>query len=165
MPSSKRDTALALADATAAPGISATLAFTAVVDVAARQALGRSGLGERFIVPITGGWFRGGPGHAGLAGRVLAGGADRQLLRADGIKELHALYELQADDGAVITVDNRVLIDEAVQPLRYALSHIRLQAPEGPHAWLNRRRFAGTLQPLRPQRDAVLVRCWLLDSA
>lgn len=143
----------------------ATLAWTAVVDIAPRRDLGMGALGERWIVPILGGRFWGGPGHEALRGRVLPGGADRQLLRADGIKLLRAEYELETEDGAVITVDNRVLIDDAVQPVRYALSHLHVTAPAGPHAWLNRRIFAGTLQVLRPRREAVLVRGYLLDLA
>lgn len=142
----------------------ASLVWTAVVDIAPREALGPSSHGERFIVPILGGRFWGGPGHEPLQGIVRPGGADRQLLRPDGVKELHALYEMQTDDGAVLTIDNRVLIDEAAQPVRYALSRISVAAPEGQHAWLNRRLFVGTLLPLRPTREAVLIRAFLMTN-
>src|SRR5271154_6752134 len=57
--------------------------------------LGQSPLGERRIVPITGGVFQG----PKLKGKVLPGGADRQLWRKDGVHVLNALYELQTDDG------------------------------------------------------------------
>lgn len=43
------------------------------------------------------------------------------------------------------------------------MSHVALAAPDGPHGWLNRRLSIGTLQTLRPQRQAVLVRVDLLD--
>lgn len=152
--------ALAAAQPAVAPH--ARLLLEAAVTVASRQDLGRAPTGERFIIPITGGAFWGGPGFEALRGHVVPGGADRQLLRADGIKELDALYELQCDDGTVITVRNRVLIDEGVSP-RYARSTIRLTAPDGPHAALNRRVVVGTLQTLRPQAEAVLVRMWLLE--
>lgn len=142
----------------------ARLLWSAVVDIAPRENLGRASHGERFIVPILGGRFVGGPGHEALAGTVRPGGADRQWLRPDGVKELHALYEMQLTDGTVLTIDNRVLVDEAVQPQRYALSRITVTAPEGPHAWLNRRLLLGTLQPLRPTRDAVLVRAFLMTT-
>jgi Protein of unknown function (DUF3237) len=142
----------------------ASLVWTAVVDIEPREALGPSSHGERFIVPICGGRFWGAPGHDMLKGIVRPGGADRQLLRPDGVKELHALYELQTDDGAVLTIDNRVIIDESVQPVRYALSRITVTAPEGPHAWLNRRLLIGTLQPLRPAREAVLIRAFLMTN-
>lgn len=142
----------------------AALLWSAAVDIAPREDLGRGALGDRFIVPILGGRFWGGPGFESLSGHVRAGGADRQLLRPDGVKELRAEYEIETDDGAVITVDNRVLIDDTRQPVRYALSHVAVSAPAGPHAWLNRRVLAGTLQVLRPQREAVLVRVFLLDT-
>lgn len=143
---------------------SARLVWTAAVDVAAREDLGDGGYGERFIVPITGGEFWGGPGFDTLRGQVRAGGADRQWLRPDGVKELHAVYEMQTDDGLVLGIDNRVIVDESVQPERYAMSHVVVTAPAGRLAWLNRRRFVGTLQTLRPQRQAVLVRVFLLES-
>lgn len=131
----------------------ASLAYEAVVDIGPREPLGASALGERFIVPILGGQFEG----PRLRGRVLPGGADRQCLRPDGVKELDALYEMQTEDGTVITVHNRVIIDERAQPERYVRSTIRLQAPDGPHEWLNRRVFVGTLQSLQPARAAVRI--------
>lgn len=136
------------------------LAYEAEVDIAPRQELGAGPGGARFLVPILGGRFQ---GPMGLQGVVLPGGADRQLLRPDGVKELDALYEMQTDDGAVITVRNRVLVDESRMPQRYARSTVHLRAPEGPHAWLNRRVFVGSLQSLRPQRDAVRIRAYLVD--
>lgn len=158
-PPSLRDLAARLPE----PSPSARLVWTAAVDVAAREDLGDCGYGERYIVPITGGEFWGGPGFEGLNGRVRAGGADRQWLRADGVKELHAVYEMETDDGLVLGIDNRVIVDESVQPERYAMSHLVVTAPAGRLGWLNRRRFIGTLQPLRPQRQAVLIRVFLLD--
>lgn len=153
---------VALADSRPAPPPAARLAWTAVVDIDTRESLGAGPQGERFIVPIRGGRFWGGAGFESLRGTVRPGGADRQVLRPDGVKELHALYEMATDDGAVLTIDNRVLVDEAVKPVRYALSRVSVQAPEGPHAWLNRRLFVGTLQALRPERDAVVVRAYLM---
>lgn len=138
--------------------------WTALVDVEPREALGPSSLGERFIVPIRGGRFWGAPGHEALTGLVRPGGADRQLLRADGVKQLSAVYEMQTLDGAVLSIDNQVLVDESVQPTRYAMSRIGVSAPAGPHAWLNRRLFVGTLQSLRPQRQAVLIRAFLVST-
>ncbi len=141
---------------------SVRLAWSATVDIGERQPLGRTPLGERFFVPILGGEFEGAlDGHV-LKGRVVAGGADRQLLRSDGIKELDALYELELDDSTVLTVRNRVVIDEQPGQDRYAYSHVQVTAPVGPHDWLNRRVFVGTLQSLRPQRQAVCVRVWQL---
>lgn len=142
----------------------AQLVWTAAVDIAPREDLGDGGCGPRYIVPIVGGVFWGGPGHDGLCGRIRPGGADRQWLRPDGVKELHAVYEMETDDGLVIGIDNRVLVDESVQPERYAMSHVAVTAPQGRLGWLNRRRFVGTLQSLRPQRPAVVVRVFLLQA-
>ena len=93
--------------------------YEAVFDLAPTLNLGDSPLGERRMVPITGGSFEG----PNIRGNVLPGGADRQLIRKDGVRQLDALYELQADDGAIITVRNRVLIDDpgSGRP-RYAFS-------------------------------------------
>ncbi|MBB4954723.1 hypothetical protein H4S14_002713 [Agrobacterium vitis] len=119
--------------------------------------MGQSPLGDRRIINITGGEFAG----PRIKGKVMPGGADRQLLRKDGVRLLDALYELQTDDGAVITVNNKVLIDAPKDGPRYAFSHINITAPEGPHDWLNRRVYVGTLHSLRP-KPMVLIRVFSL---
>ena len=141
----------------------ARLVWSAIVDVADRQDLGTTPVGQRLIVPILGGAFYGGPGFDGLNGKVLAGGADRQLLRPDGVKELDALYEMQTDSGDVITVRNRVIVDENRAPDRYAMSVISAKVCAGPFDWLNRRLLVGTLQSARPDRQAVVIRAWEMD--
>jgi hypothetical protein len=135
-----------------------TWVYDAVVDIDELQDLGTSALGQRFMIGIAGGTFEG----PRLRGRVLPGGADRQRLRPDGVKELDALYEMQTDDGAIITVRNRVLIDDPTGPNRYARSVVQLTAPAGPHEWLNRRVFVGTLTSLRPEKQAVLISVFML---
>lgn len=119
--------------------------------------IGPSPLGHRRIINITGGEFAG----PRIKGKVMPGGADRQLIRKDGVRLLNALYELQAEDGAIITVNNRVLIDGPANGPQYAFSHIDITAPEGPHDWLNRRMFVGTLHSLRP-KPMVLIRVFSL---
>jgi hypothetical protein len=130
--------------------------YEALVELEPLIALGRSPLGERRMVPITGGVFQG----PRIKGTVLGGGADRQLVRSDGMLLLNALYELKADDGAIITVNNRVTIDTQTGQSPYAFSTLEFTAPEGPHAWLNRGVFVGTLHPLPPERHAVLIRVY-----
>ncbi len=49
------------------------------------------------MVPIVGGRVDG----PRLSGRVVAAGADYQLLGDDGVSMLEARYVLEADDGAV----------------------------------------------------------------
>ena len=136
-----------------------SLAYEALVDVGERRDLGGNMLGARFMVPILGGSFEG----DGLRGRVLPGGADRQWLRPDGVKELDALYEMQTDDGAIIVVRNRVLVDGDGTDTRYARSVVRLQTTSERYDALNRRVFVGTVASLRPQRAAVRIRVYRLD--
>ncbi|OUS38568.1 hypothetical protein A9Q94_02135 [Rhodobacterales bacterium 56_14_T64] len=145
------------------PPPSTQLIWTAIVDVADRQDLGPSPAGHRYIVPILGGRFYGGPDIEGLNGMILAGGADRQLLRPDGIKELDALYEMKTDSGIVIVVHNKVIVDDTRKPDRYAMSTIRATVPDGSFAWLNRRLLIGTLQSARPDRQAVIIGAWVAD--
>ena len=128
--------------------------YTAEVDVGPVRDLGPARGGHRFIVDILGGRFEG----PALRGVVLSGGADRQWLRADGVKELDAQYEMQCDDGAVLTIRNRVIVDNGAPGGRYARSVVEIHAPDGPHAWVNRRAFVGTLDSLAPARAAVRIR-------
>lgn len=140
------------------------LLWEAMAKVGPRQDLGVSPLGERWIIPILGGVFRGGPGRDGFRGGILPGGADRQVLRRDGIKELDAFYEMQVDDGTILTIRNRVLLEPEGVPDRYALSQLRVTAPEGPWEGLNRRVIVGTLHPAMPRLPAVLIRAWEVDA-
>ena len=133
--------------------------YEAIVDIADVQNLGQSLQGQRFIVNILGGEFSG----PRMKGRVLPGGADRQLLRPDGIKELDALYEMQTDDGAVITVHNQVVVDMPTPEQRYARSVVKFRAPAGPYEWLNRRIFVGTLESLKPAKNAVKITVFQLN--
>jgi hypothetical protein len=132
------------------------LAWEAVVGIAPVIDLGDTPLGKRRMIPITGGTFVG----PRLRGKVLPGGADRQLVRKDGVTLLNALYEMQTDDGAVITILNRVIIDPSDKPTPYLRSMVEATAPDGPHGWLNRRVFVGDLHGLPPERNAVVIRVY-----
>ena len=133
--------------------------YEAIVDIDEVQNLGSSPVGQRFIVNILGGEFKG----PMLRGKILPGGADRQLLRPDAIKELDALYEMQTDDGVIITVHNQVTIDMPSPEQRYARSVVKFRAPSGNYEWLNRRVFVGTLESLKPARMAVKIRVYQLN--
>ena len=67
--------------------------------------LGNDGFGEARIVPILGGTVTG----ATLSGTILAGGADEQRIRPDGLTRIHARYVIQSIDGALIRVDSQGL--------------------------------------------------------
>ncbi len=140
------------------------LIWTAVVDIAERQDFGETPAGHRYMVPILGGSFHAGPGIDGLSGQVLPGGADRQLLTESGFKTLDALYEMQTEDGEVLTVHNQVCVDDSFGTEPYRLSVIKVTAPKGRFAWMNRRVFVGTLDSARPNRDAVIIRGWGLGE-
>lgn len=140
-----------------APGLE--LIMQLLVEVADAIDLGSGPDGVRRMVPISGGRFEG----RGLSGIVMPGGADRQRVRADGIRQLDALYELKADDGTIMTVRNRVMVDDSVARNgtgRYARSVVTVAAPDGPHAWLNRGIIIGTLTSLRPKQPFVYVRLY-----
>ncbi len=82
------------------PGL--RLLYHAEVTIDAPLVVGELAAGTRRVIPITGGSFRG----PRLAGRVLPGGADWQMLRRDDVTEVEARYTLQTDDGALIEVTN-----------------------------------------------------------
>jgi hypothetical protein len=137
-------------------------ALEVLAEVGEAYSLGQGPTGERRIVPIIGGQFRG----ESLSGVVLPGGADRQLIRADGIRELDATYELKAEDGTVVMVRNRAIVDAQQAPEgwdRYVRSVVELIVPKGPHDWLNRRVIVGTLHSMRPARPLVLLRFYVVE--
>lgn len=76
--------------------------FDATIELAEVQDLGHTPVGHRRLIPIVGGSFAG----PRLRGRVLRGGADWQVVRPDGSAFLEALYALETDDGALISVRN-----------------------------------------------------------
>ena len=78
--------------------------FELEVEIGVPQSAGRTESGERRCVPITGGRV-----HGRLNGKVLAGGADWQVLRPDGMADLDARYMLKVDDGAIVEVWSRGL--------------------------------------------------------
>jgi hypothetical protein len=134
----------------------AVLVWEAYADLDPMIDLGDSPLGHRRMIPVRGGTFVG----PKIKGKILPGGADRQLVRKDGVTQLDAIYEMQTDDGAVLSIRNRVTVDPAAKPAPYIRSAVEVTAPEGPHAWLNRAVFVGTLHPLPPEKKAVVIRVY-----
>ena len=74
------------------------LLMTLQVAVAGVQKIGAVPHGTRVTAPIANGKFEG----PRLRGKVLPGGGDWTLLRADGVLELDLRLSLQTDDGALI---------------------------------------------------------------
>ena len=77
-------------------------AFELHAEVAPPLVVGDIAAGTRRIVQITGGTFEG----PGFKGRVLPGGADWQVIHADGFTELDTRYTIQTDTGKTVYVQN-----------------------------------------------------------
>ena len=73
------------------------------VDVGEVASMGAGPLGERRIVCILGGTFEG----PELRGEVLAGGADWQIVRRDGVLDLDARYALKEQRGGLVRVTSQ----------------------------------------------------------
>ena len=80
--------------------ISFELLMRVAADVGELTTMGGGPLGERRVVAITGGTFEG----PRLRGTVVPGGADWQIVRADGVLDIDARYALRTDAGALIRV-------------------------------------------------------------
>ena len=84
------------------PALATRYVFTITAYIGGVTSAGEIGTGERRIIPITGGEVRG----ESLNGKILAFGADFQIVRPDSSIELEAKYAIETDDGAVIYVEN-----------------------------------------------------------
>ena len=121
--------------------------FEAEVELAQILHLGRTPVGDRRVINILGGAFRG----ERLAGRVRPGGADWQIVRADGAADLDARYTLETDGGALVQVESRGLrhgppdvlarlaAGEPVDPTTYYFrTALRFETADPTLDWLNR---------------------------
>ena len=132
--------------------------FDIVAEVAAPIEVGETPLGARRTIPILGGRVTG----PRLSGRLLEGGVDYQLIRADGLAEIHARYIIEADQGGRVYVENtgirhgppeamaRLRRGERVDPaLIYFRTVPRFETAVPELAWLQRSIFicAGARHP------------------
>jgi len=124
--------------------------YEAVVEIGQAVDVGATPHGHRHYIPITGGAFEG----PRIRGSVLPGGADWQTDRPDGVTEADALYSIRCDDGTVIVVHNQGVIVDGGAYMRTAP---RFEAPAGPHAWLNRAQFVGSVAG-GPRPGTVIIR-------
>ena len=116
-------------------------AFEALVSIDAATKIGDTALGKRRFIGITGGSFKG----PRIEGEVIPGGADWQTVRADGVTVIEAIYALRTTDGAVIAVRNLGLVAPTQDGGRYVRTNPTFDAPQGPHDWLNKSIFVGTI--------------------
>ena len=144
-------------------------AFELRVQVGPPMDVGPIPAGRRRIVPILGGTFAG----SGMKGRVLPGGADWQIVRADGLAELDTRYTLETDDGKLIYVQNagmrhaspevtaKLMAGQPVDPsLVYFRTVAKFETSVPELAWLMRSIFVGTGE--RYPAD-VLIRFWKVE--
>jgi hypothetical protein len=109
--------------------------------------VGMAPFGHRRVVNILGGPVTG----KRFTGRVLPGGADWQIVAADGCIDLHARYTLQSDAGALVQVESkgmrcappdvleRLGRGEEVDPsLYYFRTVMRFETAHPSTVWLNR---------------------------
>lgn len=151
------------ADAAPLPGgmtPTAEFAFSAHVLLEPTTEIGRTPYGIRRRIPIIGGTFEG----PRIRGRVLPGGADWQLQRADDYTLLAADYMIEAEDGAKIHVSNRGLTNTRVKgaSARYLRTVPEFEAPTGPHEWLNQSMFVGSLEAVTGGPPSVIVHVFRL---
>lgn len=121
--------------------------FTICCELEGIMNLGQTPLGERRIINILGGPVMG----TKLCGRVLPGGADWQLIRADGAADIQARYTIETDAGARILVSSeglrhgpadlmaRLARGENVDPaLYYFRTLMRFETGDPAVDWMNR---------------------------
>ncbi len=127
--------------------LSAQPIFTIRCELEAILNLGQTPLGERRIINILGGPVDG----PKLQGRVLPGGADWQIIRADGAADIQARYTIETDAGARILVSSEGLRHgppeviaqlargENVDPaLYYFRTLMRFETADPAVDWMNR---------------------------
>ena len=124
-----------------------TLLFNITLATAPPQMLGKTPLGDRRIVAVTGGSFEG----PKLRGTVEPGGSDWIILRPDGALQLDVRLSLKTEDGALIgmtyrgfrhgppAVIERVNRGETVDPSEYYFRTVPLfETSASRYDWLNR---------------------------
>jgi Protein of unknown function (DUF3237) len=127
--------------------------------------IGATASGVRRVIPILGGEAFG----PRLKGRILAGGADFQTHRKDGVIELDARYVIESENGSRILVQNsglrhgpveameRLVRGEEVDPaLIYFRTSPRFETGDDTYRWLMRYVFTGSAIR-RPDRVELSV--------
>ncbi len=121
--------------------------FTIRAELGPILELGPTPYGQRRIIDILGGTVQG----PRLSGKVLRGGADWQIVRADGVADIQARYTLETTTGGRILVDSLGLRHgppevlaalargEAADPASYYFrTAMRFETSDPEADWLNR---------------------------
>lgn len=135
-------------------------AFTIAIDLTAAYWIKPSSIGMMRAAVYAGSGTIEGPR---LQGKVIPmSGGDFPLVRADGVIDFDARYLLQADDGAVIYMQNRGYrwartpeIAEKMsrnEPVGFDDYYMRVtpkfDVPDGPHAWMSKHVFLGVAEKI-----------------
>ncbi len=108
--------------------------MTLRLTTAPTQDVGAGPHGTRITFPIVGGTFEG----ERLRGKVLPGGDDWALARADGVVELDLRMTLETDDGALIHMTFEGIRDDSAPGAPYFRTFPRFETGEGKYAFLNK---------------------------
>ena len=146
-----------------------TFAFELRVKVGPPVEMGEVPGGRRRIIAILGGTFAG----PQIKGTVLPGGADWQIVRADGLAVLDTRYALETDKGERVYIQNagvrhappditaKLLAGEAVDPnLVYFRTTPVFETSAPALQWLTRSTFVGTGER---HPDVVVIRVWRVE--
>jgi hypothetical protein len=127
--------------------------LTLTIEIEEILSLGPTPIGEVRLLPFTRGSFDG----KELRGKLLPGGTDWQLVRADGAFEIRAHYVLETEQGERIEVISegirhaqpgvleRIAAGEPVAPSEYYFrTHVRLNTSAPRLSYLNRTLFVSS---------------------
>jgi Protein of unknown function (DUF3237) len=139
----------------------AELVFEIIAECSPPEDMGVIDGGKARMIPIIGGTVSG----PRLSGTVMPG-ADWSIMRENGVATVEARYAMRADDGTIIQIFNAATT-QVGSPREDGVMMIttpRFIAPEGPHAWLNRGVYVGTLVPdMSGQSFAVKIGVFLMS--
>jgi hypothetical protein len=114
--------------------------MTLRLSIAPRQEIGSGPQGTRVTFPITGGSFEG----ERLRGKVLPGGGDWVIKRADGVLELDLRITLEVDDLALVHMTFEGIRDEEAPGGPYFRTLPRFETADARYSFLNRLLAVGT---------------------
>jgi hypothetical protein len=114
--------------------------LTLRLNTASTQTIGDCPHGTRLTFPITGGVFDGDR----LRGKVLSGGGDWVVKRADGVLELDLRITLQTDDGVLIHMTFEGIRDDGASGAPYFRTLPRFETADAKYSFLNRLLAVGT---------------------
>jgi hypothetical protein len=114
--------------------------MTLRLSTAPTQNIGPGPHGARLTFPIAGGSF----GGDRLRGKVLSGGDDWVVKRADGVLELDLRITLETDDSALIYLTFEGIRDDGAPGGPYFRTLPRFETAEPKYSFLNRLLAVGT---------------------